>query len=194
MLSIANGGTNSSTLLINGYLMVSNGGKIVEGISATAPSFTSITTTGNITDGALGTGVVHANASGVLSSGAVGLATADVTGTLPIANGGTNSSTALNNGFIMISNNGKIVEGTSATNPSFATVTSNSISADSIKSTGNITDGALGTGVVHANASGVLSSSAVGLATADVTGTLPIANGGTNSSTALNNRFYHDFE
>ena len=47
-------------------------------------------------------------------------------------------------------------------------------------------DTTLGAGVVHSDASGILTSSAVSL-TADVTGVLPIANGGTNSSTALNN-------
>ena len=45
---------------------------------------------------------------------------------------------------------------------------------------------ALSTGVVHSDSNGNLSSSAVSL-TADVSGVLPIANGGTNSSTALNN-------
>lgn len=45
---------------------------------------------------------------------------------------------------------------------------------------------ALGAGVVHSDASGNLSSSPVSL-TVDVSGVLPIANGGTNSSTALAN-------
>ena len=44
----------------------------------------------------------------------------------------------------------------------------------------------LGVGVVHADASGVLSSSLV-LLGSEVSGVLPIANGGTNSSAALNN-------
>lgn len=44
----------------------------------------------------------------------------------------------------------------------------------------------LGLGVVHSSAGGVLSSSAVVL-TSEVSGILPIANGGTNASTALNN-------
>ncbi|KKR95567.1 MAG: hypothetical protein UU47_C0031G0001, partial [candidate division TM6 bacterium GW2011_GWE2_41_16] len=41
-------------------------------------------------------------------------------------------------------------------------------------------------GIVHTSAAGLLSSSAVSL-TADVSGVLPVANGGTNSSTALGN-------
>lgn len=48
------------------------------------------------------------------------------------------------------------------------------------RATGAI-DTALGAGVVHSDASGVLSSSAVSL-TADVANTLPLANGGTNKS------------
>lgn len=51
--------------------------------------------------------------------------------------------------------------------------------------TGKLIKRATGTGVVHAT-SGVYSASAVSL-TADVSGILPVANGGTNSSTSLNN-------
>lgn len=50
----------------------------------------------------------------------------------------------------------------------------------------SITISGLGLGVVHSSAGGVLSSSPVVL-TSEVSGVLPIANGGTNSSTALNN-------
>lgn len=50
----------------------------------------------------------------------------------------------------------------------------------------NVTISSLGLGVVHSSAGGVLSSSPVVL-TSEVSGVLPIANGGTNSSTALNN-------
>ena len=58
--------------------------------------------------------------------------------------------------------------------------TSNVLSVPSITISG------LGLGVVHSSASGVLSSSPVVL-TSEVSGVLPIANGGTNSSTALVN-------
>ncbi|MBT3249409.1 MAG: site-specific integrase [Candidatus Pacebacteria bacterium] len=58
--------------------------------------------------------------------------------------------------------------------------------ATGITSSGTVTFSGLGTGIVHSNASGVLSSSAVDLA-ADVTGILPLANGGTNKNmTAVN--------
>lgn len=49
-----------------------------------------------------------------------------------------------------------------------------------------ITISGLGLGVVHSSAAGLLSSSAVVL-TSEVSGILPIANGGTNSGTALTN-------
>ncbi len=48
--------------------------------------------------------------------------------------------------------------------------------------TGNIVLNGFTTGVVKSNASGVLSSSAIGLNTADVTGTLPVGNGGTGAT------------
>lgn len=75
---------------------------------------------------------------------------------LPIANGGTNSGTALSGNSIMISNGTQIVQGAAGTT----------------------------TTVLHGNASGAPTYSAVSL-TADVTGTLPVGNGGTNSASAL---------
>lgn len=77
-------------------------------------------------------------------------------GTLPIANGGTNSSTALSGSSIMVSDGSKIVQGAAGTT----------------------------TTVLHGNAAGAPTYSAVSL-TADVSNILPVANGGTNSSTAL---------
>jgi hypothetical protein len=61
-----------------------------------------------------------------------------------------------------------------------------SIAAGSSPTFTGLTLSSLGAGVVHSSAGGVLSSSAVVL-TSEVSGILPIANGGTNSSTALNN-------
>lgn len=93
---------------------------------------------------------------GVLPSfGKVGLTT-HVTGVLPIANGGTNSSTALTGSSIMVSNGLAIVQGAAGTS----------------------------TTVLHGNVSGTPTYAPVSL-TADVSGTLPIANGGTNSATVL---------
>jgi len=50
ILPIANGGTNSSTPLTNGKLIVSAGNQIVEGTSSTSPSFTDLTISALNTD------------------------------------------------------------------------------------------------------------------------------------------------
>jgi len=43
-LAVANGGTNSSTALNNGYIMVSSSGSIIEGTSSSAPTFSGTVT------------------------------------------------------------------------------------------------------------------------------------------------------
>jgi hypothetical protein len=60
------------------------------------------------------------------------------------------------------------------------------LSASNLTVSNVVTLSALGAGIVHSSAGGVLSSSAV-LLGSEVSGVLPVANGGTNSSTALNN-------
>lgn len=117
-------------------------------------------------------GIVHNNASGVLSSSLISM-TADVTGILPLANGGTNSSSAASAGSIVYSSASAMLF--SSVGTAGQPLLSGGTGAPTWFS---------GTGVVHATA-GVLSASAVSL-TADVSGILPIANGGTNSGTALN--------
>lgn len=109
--------------------------------------------TGKLVKSATGSGVAHL-LSGVLSASNVVL-TSEVSGTLPIANGGTNSSTALSGSSIMISNGTSVIQGAAGTT----------------------------TTVLHGNASGAPSYSAVSL-TADVSGILPTANGGTGLSAA----------
>ena len=104
------------------------------------------------------TTVLHGNAAGAPTFGAVALTT-DVSGTLPIANGGTNSSTALSGSTIMISNGTAIVQGAAGTT----------------------------TTLLHGNAGGAPTYTAVSL-TADVTGTLPVANGGTGIASLTVNR------
>jgi len=135
-------------------------------------------------------------ASGIVSASAINLAS-EVTGTLPIANGGTSLTSTPTNGQLLIGN---------GTNYTLATITGTSNQVSVSNGSGSITlstpqDIATASsptfagltltafsGVVKASA-GVLSASAVSL-TADVSGVLPVANGGTNSSTALsNNRF-----
>ena len=118
--------------------------------------------------------------SGVVSPQALISLTADVSGVLPIANGGTNSSAALVNGRAMRSSGGAIVE-------SLVTIdgSGNVGAINNLNVTGTTTLAPGLTGPVKATA-GVISTSAINL-TSEVTGILPIANGGTNSSAALAN-------
>lgn len=108
-----------------------------------------------IVQGAAGTTttVLHGNAAGAPSYSAVALAT-DVSGTLPVANGGTNSTTALSGQSIMISNGTQVVQGAAGTTST----------------------------VLHGNASGAPTYGQVALGS-EVSGTLPVANGGTGATT-----------
>ena len=165
ILPVANGGNNSSTALTNNKLMVSSGGAIIEGTSSSTPAFS------NVNLSALtASQPVLTDSSKNLSSGQINL-TSNVTGILPIANGGTNSNTALTNGNIIVSSAGKLIEGTSSSNPTFSNVTLTSLAPVL---------------PVLTNSSNTLVSGQISLANS-VTNVLPIANGGTNSSTALTN-------
>jgi hypothetical protein len=196
-LPIANGGTNSATALTGSSIMISNGTSIIQGAAGTtsqvlhgnaagAPTYGAVVLTsevsgtlpvanggtgaatltqyavllGNATSavafaapGTAGIALVSTGATSNPAFGAVSL-TAGVSGTLPVANGGTNSSTALTGSSIMVSNGTAIVQGAAGTS----------------------------TTVLHGNASGTPTYGAVSL-TADVSGTLPVGNGGTGAAT-----------
>ncbi len=165
------------SVVLGSPLEVTSGGTgLVEGISGGILGFTGTTTIASsslLTNHALVLGggvgdtpstpvglgtsvtVLHGNASGNPTWGPVNLTT-DVTDILPIANGGTNSGTALSGSSIAISNGTSIVQGDAGTT----------------------------TTLLHGNASGAPSYGKAVLTT-DVSGTLPIGNGGTNSATAL---------
>ena len=111
----------------------------------------------NLADVATGFALISGGVATAPSWGKIGLTT-HVSGILPIANGGTNSGTALSGSTIMISNGSSIVQGSAGTT----------------------------TTVLHGNAAGVPTYGAVVLTT-DVSGILPLANGGTNANlTAVN--------
>lgn len=138
-----------------GTLPIANGGTN----STTALSGSSIVVSNgtSIVQGAAGTSstVLHGNASGAPVYAAVSL-TNDVSNVLPVASGGTNASNPLSGSSVMVSNGTSVIQGAAGTS----------------------------TTLLHGNASGVPTYSAASL-TADVSGILPIANGGTNSNTAL---------
>jgi hypothetical protein len=133
------------------------------------------------------------------NSGVVGFNPLDVDGTT-LKGDGSNTALAINlanantwtatQTFTPTTNNaGAVVRQTSAGSPTadIFDVQNNAGSTTylDVNSAGNIAIPPFSSaGIVHNNASGVLSSSLVSM-TSDVTGILPIANGGTNYSTAL---------
>ncbi len=152
LLPIANGGTNSSTALVNGKIMVSSGGKIVEGTSSTTPTFTSETLTATTNQIVLGTtNTVTLNSVAPVASR-----------TYTIPDTGTNSSFVMTDGTQTINGN-KTLTGT---------INLSSLTASL---------------PLQLDGSKNIVSTAINLAGSQVSGILPVANGGTNSSTALNN-------
>jgi len=133
-----------------------------------------VLTSQNMTISSLGLGIAHVSAAGVISSSAIALASGDVTGVLPLANGGTSANLTASAGSVVYSTASAMAM--SAVGTAGQALLSGGVGAPTWFT---------GTGVVHAT-SGVLSASNVVL-TSEVTGILPIANGGTNSATALNN-------
>ena len=139
------------------------------------------------------TGPLKATA-GLVSSSAINLTT-EVTGILPIANGGTNLSTTPTNGQLLIGNGTDYTLAglTGTANQITVTPGSGSITLSTPQDIDSgasptflgLTLSGVATGVLKSS-SGVISSSDVDLTT-EVTGILPIANGGTNSSVTLNN-------
>lgn len=123
------------------------------------------------------TTVLHGNVAGSPSWGSVVL-TSDVSGILPVANGGTGLSSGTSGGILGFTATGVIASSSALTNHALVI----GGGAGSVPST----PVGLGTAttVLHGNATGAPSWAGVSL-TADVSGILPIANGGTNSATAL---------
>jgi hypothetical protein len=109
-----------------------------------------------------------------------------VTGTLPIANGGTGQTTTANaiNALLptQTSNSGKYLT-TNGTVTSWATVTSNPGTVTSVGGTGTVNGLSL-SGTVTSSGNLTLGGALSGVnLTTQVTGTLPVANGGTGTST-----------
>jgi hypothetical protein len=106
--------------------------------------------------------------------------TADVTGTLPVGNGGTGLTGGTSGGILGFTG--------PATLASSVELTANALVLGGGAGATPVPMASLGTAttVLHGNAAGAPTFGAVVLTT-DISGVLPVANGGTNSSAALNN-------
>lgn len=98
VISIAKGGTNSSTALTNDRVMVSSGGAIVASSTITTTELSFLDGIGGLTNGILRKG------TSALSTGAINLASADTTGINPISKGGTGLSATPTSGQLLIGN------------------------------------------------------------------------------------------
>ncbi len=168
------------------------------GIGNSAPSV-ALHVTGNARVTGLSAGPVKSDANGNLSVSSVSL-TSEVSGILPIANGGTNlSATGGTNTVLGVTNAGGALEYKTITPTLNQVNVTHSAGAITLSLPQSIHTGASpvftgmtlsalnSAGFVKNSAAGVLSTAPYVVLTTDVNGILPIANGGTNSSAALNN-------
>lgn len=179
IVPVANGGTGLASGTSGGVLGYTAAGTLASSVALTANQIVLGGGAGATPTplGSLGTTstVLHGNAAGAPSFAAVNLTTT-VTGTLPVANGGTGMTSGTSGGIPYFS----------ATNTlaSSALLTANRLVLGGGAGTAPATPLALGTStqVLHGNAGGAPTWGAVTLTT-DVTGTLPVANGGTGATT-----------
>lgn len=189
--TLANANTTASASAGNSTIVARNGsGDFAAGVITAAltgnvtgnVSGSSGSTTGNAAtatalaadpaDCGAGTKAISIAASGALTCSAVSL-TADVSGTLPNANT-TASASAGNSTIIARDGSGNFAAGTIT-----AALTGNASTATALAA--DPADCGAGTKAVSIAASGALTCSAVSL-TADVSGVLPLANGGSNKN------------
>lgn len=173
LLAFTTTGTISSSALLTNHAIVLGGGvgavpatplglgtttTILHGNAAGAPTWAAVSlsadVTGNLPVTNLNSGTAASNVTFWRGDGTwVAPSAGSLTGVVPIANGGTNSGTALSGSSIMVSDGAEIIQGAAGTT----------------------------TTVLHGNAGGVPTYAKVSL-TADVSGTLPVGNGGTGNT------------
>lgn len=213
-LLIGNGtGYGLSTLTVGTGINITNGAGTVT-IASTALA-NPMTTTGDIIYSSTNTGTPAklTGAAGFLKStgaaaptwSAVNLNSADVTGTLQTAKGGTGVTATPTNGQLLIGNGTGFAlsaltagSGINITNGGGTVTVSSTALSNPMNATGDIIFSSNGTGTPAklAGAAGFLKStgaaapawSAINLNSADVSGTLPLANGGTGATTASGGR------
>lgn len=176
---VANGGTALASGTSGGVLAFTASGTIASSAALAANQIVLGGGAGAVpaTLGSLGTTaqVLHGNAAGAPTWGAVALAS-DVSGQLPVANGGTGLSSGTSGGVLAYTASGTLA--------SSAALAANQLVIGGGAGVVPATLGSLGTSVqvLHGNAGGAPTWAAITLST-DVTGTLPVANGGTGATT-----------
>jgi hypothetical protein len=130
-----------------------------------------VTSTGTLAVTTALSGVIHGNGSGFTASNVV--LTSEVSGILPVANGGIGIASGTSGGIPYFNSTTSIA--------SSGLLTASALLLGGGAGTSPTALGSLGTTttVLHGNAAGAPTFGAVSL-TADITGTLPVANGGTN--------------
>lgn len=176
---VANGGTNLTAGTSGGILGFTATGTIASSTALTANALvvgggagavpTVVASTGTSTT------LLHGNAAGPPTWSAVSL-TADVTGTLPVTSGGLGIATGTSGGVPYFS--------AATTIASSAALTANRLVLGGGAGVAPTIAASLGTTttVLHGNAAGAPTFGAVVLTT-DVSGTLPVANGGIGAAT-----------
>ncbi|MDE2589712.1 MAG: hypothetical protein KGL95_08625, partial [Patescibacteria group bacterium] len=184
--SVSAGLGGATYIAANGFLQTTNDQTLTIGGGNTGNIV--ITPLSSVTISTLGSGIVRST-NGLLSASSVNLNSSDVSNVLPVTHGGTGLST-ITSGALLYGNatgnvntlspaaNGNVLV-SNGTSPAYTTALT---ALTQLTSSGTIQFSSLGFGVVHTDTNGTLTSSAVNLANSDVTGILPLANGGTNAN------------
>ena len=153
-------GTLASSAALTNHAIVLGGGA---GATPTALGSLGSTTT-----------LLHGNAAGAPTFAAVTLTT-DVTGTLPVGNGGTGLTSGTSGGIIGFTGSGTLASSGALTASALLLGGGAGATPTALGSLGTTTT------LLHGNAAGAPTFGAVTLTT-DVTGTLPVASGGTGDT------------